>query len=92
MATAEPALTLAWGCAEAVANIVNEVHQKTRPVAVLGAGVIGLSAAKVLLERGFKVKLYAQEFSPQSHFGFGGSSMVTFRGLLGGDARRTVDF
>lgn len=37
------------------------------PIAVIGAGVIGLSTALRLLQAGFPVEIFAKEFSPSTH-------------------------
>jgi len=63
-------LTLSWGGASEVVSLLN--HEKdvisyyatVKKVAILGAGVIGLSTAHELLDRGYEVTLYANEFSP----------------------------
>ena len=45
-------ITLSWGCADKVRGIVQNhlVSSNDRDVAVLGAGVMGLTAATLLLE------------------------------------------
>lgn len=63
-------LTLCWGGAQEVLTLLEQEKNKNRElasadsVAVLGAGVIGLAAAYELLERGYRVNIYADEFSP----------------------------
>lgn len=55
-------VTLSWGAAELTADLIRDrVPQKA---AVLGGGIIGLSTAAVLLERGFEVTLYAEKLHP----------------------------
>jgi glycine/D-amino acid oxidase-like deaminating enzyme len=57
-------VTLSWGSAEEVADLL---PPGTRgPVAVAGAGVVGLTTACILLERGLAVRLYARERSPHT--------------------------
>src|SRR5437868_3927069 len=54
-------ITLSWGCANRVKEIVRS-HIGTShgvEVAVLGAGVMGLTAATVLLDLGLRVKIYS---------------------------------
>jgi glycine/D-amino acid oxidase-like deaminating enzyme len=54
-------ITLSWGCAAKVRDIVH-AHLATSPgtsVAVLGAGVMGLTAATLLLDLGLTVTIYA---------------------------------
>ncbi len=53
-------ITLSWGCAAKVRDIVQQ-HLTTshdRSAAVLGAGVMGLTAATLLLDLGLKVTIY----------------------------------
>src|SRR5882724_10465191 len=55
-------ITLSFGCAAKVRDIVRD-HLVTSPgtteVAVLGAGVMGLTAATLLLDLGLKVTIYS---------------------------------
>jgi hypothetical protein len=56
-------ITMSWGCAVEVRDLV-VAHGGAAPgqVAVLGAGVMGLTAAKLLVEAGFTVRMYAASF------------------------------
>ena len=54
-------ITLSWGCADRVQGIVRErlaVSHQTE-AAVLGAGVMGLTAATLLLDLGLRVTIYS---------------------------------
>lgn len=54
-------ITLSWGCAARVRDIVKD-HVATshdKEVAVLGAGVMGMTAATLLLDLGLKVTIYS---------------------------------
>lgn len=57
-------LTLAFGGAEEVLKILDERKISSKTVAVLGAGVVGLTMAYDLLENGYEVHLYSSEWSP----------------------------
>lgn len=63
-------LTLCWGGAQEVIQILNKEILKSpertqlNTIAVLGAGVIGLSTAHELLKQGHHVNIYAKSFSP----------------------------
>lgn len=57
--------TLSWGSASLVARHLRDVPRGTE-IAVLGAGVMGLSTAVVLVERGLRPCVYAREFSPDT--------------------------
>lgn len=52
-------VTLSWGTAERAADMVRSCG--ARHVAVLGAGVVGLSTARVIQEAGVNVTLYARD-------------------------------
>ena len=56
-------ITMSWGCAVQVRDLVlQHAGAALGPVAVLGAGVMGLTAAKLLVEAGFTVRMYAASF------------------------------
>jgi len=54
-------ITLSWGCADKVRGIVRDhlVGSPAAEVAVLGAGVMGLTAATLLLDLGLRVTIYS---------------------------------
>lgn len=54
-------ITLAWGTALQAAERLQQLDPAVRDVAILGAGVAGLSTARVLLEQGWRVTLYARD-------------------------------
>jgi D-amino-acid oxidase len=61
-------ITMSWGCAAQVRQFVVD-HQATMPdkrVAVLGAGVMGMTAAVLLDAAGFEVTVYAAKFTPNT--------------------------
>ena len=53
-------ITLSWGCAATVRDIVRQhvAVSSDRKVAVIGAGVMGLTAASLLLDLGLAVTIY----------------------------------
>ena len=60
-------ITMSWGCAHEVVDIVTAHGVGANDsVAVLGAGVMGLTAATLLLSRNLKVAIYAKEFPPNT--------------------------
>ncbi len=67
--------TLSWGSAEAAVDLITDL-KPPGPVAVLGAGVIGLSTARVLQERGFAVRLYAEDFPPNTTSNLAGAEWM----------------
>jgi glycine/D-amino acid oxidase-like deaminating enzyme len=57
--------TLSWGSATLAAELLGELPRASG-VAVLGSGVVGLCTARVLQERGLRVRVYAREFPPHT--------------------------
>ena len=57
-------VTLSWGSAEEAVTLIEDLPPS--PVAVIGAGVVGLATTAVLQERGHAVHLYARDFSPNT--------------------------
>jgi D-amino-acid oxidase len=57
-------ITMSWGTASKVRDLVRNHLATTsdRTVAVLGSGVMGLTAATLLLKLGVQVKIYAEHF------------------------------
>src|SRR5262249_7343659 len=77
-------ITMSWGCAAVVREIVTD-HRNSGGVAVLGAGVMGLTAATLLSEIKPKINLtiYAEKFTPCTTSDTAGGqwapSLVNFR-------------
>jgi len=60
-------ITMSWGCAQEIVNIITgNGHAAGEAVAVLGGGVMGLTAAVLLKEKGFAVTVYAANFPPNT--------------------------
>jgi D-amino-acid oxidase len=58
-------ITMSWGCAYEVLDIIaSQGFGGGERIAVLGGGVMGLTAAALLRERGYEVALYATAFPP----------------------------
>lgn len=57
-------LTLSFGGAHEVLEILDNQKMTSKTVAILGAGVIGLTTAYDLLEKGYDVHLYSDQWSP----------------------------
>jgi glycine/D-amino acid oxidase-like deaminating enzyme len=79
-------ITLSWGCAAKVRDIVQThlVNSNDKEVAVLGAGVMGLTAATRLLDIGLKVTIFSdRETADTTSFKAGGQwavSVIEFDG------------
>jgi glycine/D-amino acid oxidase-like deaminating enzyme len=61
-------ITMSWGCAFEVLDVVREhvKGEKKTQVAVIGAGVMGLTAATLLRDAEFLVTIYAKDFIPNT--------------------------
>jgi D-amino-acid oxidase len=59
-------ITLSWGSALEATDLLRKQVPPPAEVAVLGAGVLGLSTAHCLLEAGYRVSVYAREFTPEA--------------------------
>ena len=72
-------ITMSWGCADEVREIVRQ-HAGAAPgrVAVLGGGVMGLTAATLLVESGFTVAIYASSLQSTTSDVAGGQFAPSF--------------
>jgi glycine/D-amino acid oxidase-like deaminating enzyme len=61
-------ITMSWGCAAGVLSLVSAQRAtlKDNKVTVLGAGVMGLTAATLLAEAGYEVAIYAARVTPNT--------------------------
>jgi len=58
-------ISMSWGCAKEVLSMVQSAGvQKADQIAMLGAGVMGLTAATLLVEAEFNVTVYSKTFHP----------------------------
>lgn len=57
-------ITLSWGSSHLAANLATQSKQSD--VAVLGGGVMGLTSARLLQDRGRKVTIYTKELPPNT--------------------------
>ncbi len=57
-------ITLSWGTSKLAVDLGLPGH--SGPVAVLGAGVVGLSTARLVQEAGFDVTIYAKALPPET--------------------------
>ena len=57
-------LTLCWGGAQKVSELVAEERLPATRIAIIGAGVAGLACAFELLKQGHAITIYADKFIP----------------------------
>ena len=85
-------ISMALGCAHVVRDMLVTCGRASAgtPVAVLGGGVIGLTAAKLLREMDLRVTMYAASYSDTTSYRAGGQwapSLVAFEPTAVGKAR-----
>jgi glycine/D-amino acid oxidase-like deaminating enzyme len=64
--------TLSWGTAHQAADLAQDAG--SREAAVLGSGIIGLTTARLLQDRGWNVTIYARELPPHTTSDIAGAS------------------
>jgi D-amino-acid oxidase len=69
-------ITLSWGSAKLAVELGLPGHHG--PVAVIGAGVMGLSTARLIQEAGFAVTLYAKALPPDTTSNIAGGQFHPF--------------
>jgi glycine/D-amino acid oxidase-like deaminating enzyme len=57
-------ITLSWGTAQL--SVMEAAQAETRQAAVIGCGVVGLSTARLLQQRGYTVTIYAKAMPPDT--------------------------
>jgi D-amino-acid oxidase len=57
-------ISLSWGCATLAADLIN--GKSPARAAVIGAGAIGLSTARILQDRGWEVTIYTEHLPPNT--------------------------
>ncbi|MET0180688.1 MAG: FAD-dependent oxidoreductase [Novosphingobium sp.] len=69
-------ITLSWGSSRLATQLGLVGHRG--PVAVLGAGVMGLSTARLIQEAGFAVTLYTKALPPETTSNIAGGQIAPF--------------
>ncbi len=73
---AAPGITLSWGSSRLATNLGLPGH--SGPVAVIGAGVMGLTTARLVQEAGFPVTIYTAALSPDTTSNVAGGQISPF--------------
>ena len=82
-------MSLSWGTGQMAAELALE--QPERRAAVLGCGVVGLTAARQLQRRGFAVTIYAAAVPPDTTSNMSLAGFTPTSGLVAND-RRTAEW
>ncbi len=69
-------ITLSWGSSRLAADLGLQGHNG--PVAVIGAGALGLTTARLVQEAGFPVTVYAKALPPHTTSNFAGGQISPF--------------
>ncbi|HEX8261282.1 MAG TPA: FAD-dependent oxidoreductase [Allosphingosinicella sp.] len=69
-------ITLSWGSSRLAAELGLRGHQG--PVAVIGAGVMGLTTARLVQEAGFPVSIYAEALTPHTTSNIAGGQISPY--------------
>jgi glycine/D-amino acid oxidase-like deaminating enzyme len=69
-------ITLSWGTSRLAADLGLAGH--SGPVAILGAGVMGLSTARLVQEAGFEAKIYTKALPPETTSNIAGGQWHPF--------------
>lgn len=69
-------ITLSWGSSKLAAELGLPGHQG--PVAVIGAGIMGLTTARLVQEAGFPVAIYTEALTPHTTSNIAGGQISPF--------------
>jgi glycine/D-amino acid oxidase-like deaminating enzyme len=69
-------MTLSWGSSRLAADLGLPGHRG--PVAVIGAGIVGLTTARLVQEAGFPVTIYAEALTPETTSNIAGGQISPF--------------
>jgi glycine/D-amino acid oxidase-like deaminating enzyme len=82
-------MSLSWGTAALAADLA--MDHADRRAAVIGCGVVGLTAARTLQRRGFEVSIYAAALPPDTTSNMSFASFTPTSGLIS-PSRRTPEW
>lgn len=85
-------ITLSWGSALSAIDLMEEPLKDDETIAVIGAGVIGLSTAVRLSDIGYKVRIYAKDFTPNTTSDIAGAHWAPFLVACGEDVLKKQQF
>lgn len=83
-------VTISFGTAQLAGDLVDQAATPNDHIAVLGAGIVGLTTARDLLNRGFRVSIYAEQMAQDTTSAIAGALWLPV-GIEFGDTPAKVD-
>jgi D-amino-acid oxidase len=86
-------ISLAWGSSELAVELAGEAaaEREIQDFAVLGCGIMGLTTARLLQDRGFRVTIYARDLPPHTTSNVGGGQWSPFTVFQTGETSSAFD-
>ncbi|TVR52961.1 MAG: FAD-binding oxidoreductase [Gemmatimonadales bacterium] len=86
-------ISLAWGSSELAVELAGEAaaEREIQDFAVLGCGIMGLTTARLLQDRGYRVTIYARDLPPHTTSNVGGGQWSPFTVFQTGETSPAFD-